>query len=399
MNPHIAALQPYPFERLAALKAGVTPPPGLGHIALSIGEPQHRTPGFIGEKLLEHLHMLGRYPATKGLPELREAICHWLARRFGVGHDKLDPDRHVLPLGGTREGLFAAAQALVDASRPAVVISPNPFYQIYEGAALLAGATPYYVNCRREDGYRPDYSRVPEAVWQATQLVYICSPGNPTGAVMSTADFAALIELADRYDFVIASDECYSELYFDEDAPPQGILGACAELGRDDFHRCLAFHSLSKRSNAPGLRSGFVAGDAELLASFFKYRTYHGCAMPMHVQLASAAAWSDENHVRENRTLYREKFGHVLAILHPVLDVAQPDAGFYLWPTLPMDDTEFARRLFATENVTVLPGSYLSRDTENGNPGSGHARIALVAETAECIEAAHRIRRFIENHC
>ncbi len=396
MNPHLDKLHPYPFEKLAALHADVTPPAQLPPIALSIGEPRHPTPKLITEAVIEHLHGLSRYPATRGSSRLRGAIADWLVARFGLAAGSLDPDHQVLPVNGTREALFAVAQCLVDPTTAPLVMMPNPFYQIYEGAALLAGAAPFYIDTPAEQGYLPDFDAVPDSAWARCRLLYVCSPGNPTGRVLDLDTYDRLLELADRHDFVIASDECYSEIYLDEDAPPPGLLSACARAGRDDYRRCLVFHSLSKRSNAPGLRSGFVAGDAQLIEPFFRYRTYHGCAMPPATQDASALAWGDERHVRENRRLYREKFAAVLDILQPVLEVEAPPAGFYLWPRVPGDDRDFARRLYAEQNVVVLPGSFLSRDTAGGNPGSGHVRMALVAPLDECVEAAQRIRCFME---
>ena len=395
MNPDLSRLQPYPFERLAELNAGVVPPADLQPIPLSIGEPKHTTPAFIAETIISHLHGLSQYPLTRGQPALREAIGDWLNRRFALPHGSLDPAQQVLPVNGTREALFAIAQAVIDRGHRPVVLMPNPFYQIYEGAALLAGAEPVFMNTTAETGYLPDFSRIPDALWQRVQLVYICSPGNPTGAVMGMPELQGLIELADRHDFVIASDECYSELYFDESAPPAGLLQAAAAMGRTDYRRCLVFHSLSKRSNAPGLRSGFVAGDLELIASFLRYRTYHGCAMPPATQAASIRAWQDEEHVIANRALYREKFRAVTDLLQPALDVQPPPAGFYLWPVTPVDDCRFARGLLQQQNVTVLPGSFLSRTHEGLNPGENHVRMALVAPLADCIEAAERIRAYL----
>ena len=395
MNPDLSRLQPYPFERLAELNAGVVPPADLQPIPLSIGEPKHTTPAFIAETIISHLHGLSQYPLTRGQPALREAIGDWLNRRFALPHGSLDPAQQVLPVNGTREALFAIAQAVIDRGRRPVVLMPNPFYQIYEGAALLAGAEPVFMNTTAETGYLPDFSRIPDALWQRVQLVYICSPGNPTGAVMGMPELQGLIELADRHDFVIASDECYSELYFDESAPPAGLLQAAAAMGRTDYRRCLVFHSLSKRSNAPGLRSGFVAGDLELIASFLRYRTYHGCAMPPATQAASIRAWQDEGHVIANRALYREKFRAVTDLLQPALDVQPPPAGFYLWPVTPVDDCRFARGLLQQQNVTVLPGSFLSRTHEGLNPGENHVRMALVAPLDDCIEAAERIRAYL----
>lgn len=395
MNPALDQLQPYPFEKLRALLGSVQPPADKRAIALSIGEPKHRSPEFVGQALTANLDKLAVYPTTLGLPELRQSIAGWCERRFGVPAGWLDAARHVLPVNGTREALFAFTQTVVNRDAKGLVISPNPFYQIYEGAAFLAGAEPHYLPCLEAHGFNPDFDAVPAQVWQRCQILFLCSPGNPTGALIPVETLKKLIALADEHDFVIAADECYSELYFDEDAPPPGLLTACAELGRSDFKRCVVFHSLSKRSNLPGLRSGFVAGDAEILKAFLLYRTYHGCAMPVQTQLASVAAWNDEAHVRANRDLYREKFDAVLDILAPVMDVQRPDGGFYLWARTPGDDTLFTRELFASEHVTVVPGSYLSREVNGVNPGAGRVRMALVAPLAECIEAAERIARFL----
>ena len=397
MNHALAQLQPYPFEKLRALLGGVQPAADRSPIALSIGEPKHRSPDFVGQALTANLDKLAVYPTTLGLPELRQSIANWCERRFGVPAGWLDAARHVLPVNGTREALFAFTQTVVDRNAKGLVVSPNPFYQIYEGAAFLAGAEPHYLPCLEAHGFNPDFDAVPAEVWRRCQILFLCSPGNPTGALIPLATLKKLIALADEHDFVIAADECYSELYFDEDAPPPGLLNACAELGRSDFKRCVVFHSLSKRSNLPGLRSGFVAGDAEILKQFLLYRTYHGCAMPVQTQLASVAAWNDEAHVRANRDLYREKFDAVLKILAPVMDVHRPDGGFYLWARTPGDDTLFTRDLFAAEHVTVVPGSYLSREVDGVNPGAGRVRMALVAPLAECIEAAERIARFIRS--
>lgn len=397
MNHALAQLQPYPFEKLRALLGGVQPAADRSPIALSIGEPKHRSPDFVGQALTANLDKLAVYPTTLGLPELRQSIANWCERRFGVPAGWLDAARHVLPVNGTREALFAFTQTVVDRNAKGLVVSPNPFYQIYEGAAFLAGAEPHYLPCLEAHGFNPDFDAVPAEVWRRCQILFLCSPGNPTGALIPVATLKKLIALADEHDFVIAADECYSELYFDEDAPPPGLLNACAELGRSDFKRCVVFHSLSKRSNLPGLRSGFVAGDAEILKQFLLYRTYHGCAMPVQTQLASVAAWNDEAHVRANRDLYREKFDAVLKILAPVMDVQRPDGGFYLWARTPGDDTLFTRDLFAAEHVTVVPGSYLSREVDGVNPGAGRVRMALVAPLAECIEAAERIARFIRS--
>jgi N-succinyldiaminopimelate aminotransferase len=396
MNKDLSRLQRYPFEKLAELKQGLQPPAGLDHIALSIGEPRHPAPHFVVESLIAHLHQLSTYPSTRGYDALREAIVAWLSRRFGIPRGQLDAERNVLPVSGTREALFAIAQCLIDrsAANP-LLLMPNPFYQIYEGAALLAGARPRYLDCREENDFLPDLDSVSAAEWDDCQMIYICNPGNPTGAVMSRDYLQRLIELAHRHDFVIASDECYSEIYFDESRPPEGLLGAAAAMGNDDFSHCLAFHSLSKRSSLPGLRSGFVAGDAALLAQFLLYRTYHGCALPPATQTASATAWSDEAHVIENRRLYREKFEQVLQLLSATLAPQKPQAGFYLWAQTPLADTEFARRLYAEQNVTVLPGRYLARETAAGNPGENRVRMALVAPLDECIDAAHRINSLI----
>ncbi len=395
MNPDLEKLQPYPFERLAALKAGVSPS-AKTPIALSIGEPKHATPALITTALTAELQQgLASYPSTKGGPALRAAICDWLSARFGLADGSLDPERHVLPVNGTREALFAFAQAVIDRDRSALVLMPNPFYQIYEGAALLAGAQPYFLPCTADNDYLPDFDAIDAATWDRCQLLYLCSPGNPSGAVMPVQRLQALIELAERHDFVIASDECYSEIYADESRPPPGLLQAAAAIGNHDYRRCVVFHSLSKRSNAPGLRSGFVAGDATLITRFLRYRTYHGCAMPLQHQAASVAAWRDEAHVRLNRGLYREKFDAVSDILRDSLDVVVPRAGFYLWPRTPVDDELFARELYAQQNVTVLPGRYLSRTANGSNPGAGHVRMALVATLDECVEAARRIRQFI----
>jgi N-succinyldiaminopimelate aminotransferase len=397
MNPLLDTLQPYPFEKLARLKSGIHPPDDLRPIALSIGEPKHPTPALIGEALTAHLGALTHYPATKGLPELRQGIAQWLGRRFNLPKAAIDPERHILPCNGTREALFAFAQAVVDPGQRALVLMPNPFYQIYEGAALLAGAQPYFLNTTQQTGFLPDFDHVPDEIWARCQLLYICSPGNPSGAVMPAATQRQLIELAERFDFIIASDECYSELYNDESAPPPGLLQTAWEMGNTELKRCVVFHSLSKRSNAPGLRSGFVAGDAAILSRFLLYRTYHGAALSVPVQFASLAAWQDEDHVVANRELYRQKFAAVTDILGELLPVTIPAAGFYLWPRIHGDDQEFAKALYAHKNVTVLPGSYLSRDYFGVNPGRGYVRMALVAPLDECVDAAHRIRDFIQS--
>jgi len=395
MNPHLSQLHPYPFEKLATLKQGIAPPADKAHIALSIGEPKHATPHFIQEALIRHLHGLTLYPTTKGLPELRQAIADWTCHRFQMSTGSVDCETQVLPVNGTREALFSFVQAVIDPRDRPVVIMPNPFYQIYEGAALLAGAEPYYLNTTAENDYLPDFDSVPEAIWRRCQLIFICSPGNPTGTVMSQAQHAQLLALAEKYDFIIASDECYTELYDDEANPPQGLLQSAWHSGNTAFKRCVIFQSLSKRSNAPGLRSGFVAGDAGVLGQYFKYRTYHGCPMPVSTQQASIAAWNDEEHVKHNRQLYRDKFTAFIDILQDVCEISRPQASFYVWLKTSGSDTEFAQKLFAEQNVTVLPGSYLSRDSNGINPGANHVRIALVAPIEECVEAAQRIKEFL----
>lgn len=398
MNPNLERLHPYPFEKLAKLKAGISVPEHLAPISLGIGEPKHPSPAFVKQVIADNLDKLANYPTTKGLDELREAIANWASRRFQLAEGTLDPAKHVVPVNGTREAIFALVQAVVDSSKPATVVSPNPFYQIYEGAAFLAGADPVYLPCDASNGFIPDFDAVPESVWKDCQILFLCSPGNPSGAVIPRETLVKVIELADRHDFLIASDECYSELYPDEANPPEGLLQTCAAIGRHDFKRCVVFHSLSKRSNLPGLRSGFVAGDAEVLAGYLKYRTYHGCAMPVHNQLASIAAWNDEDHVRENRAAYRAKFEAVVPILREVMNVDFPDAGFYLWPETPMSDETFARELSAQQNVHVLPGRYLSRTVDGQNPGENRVRMALVAPLEECVEAARRIVEFVKQN-
>ena len=399
MNARLAELQPYPFEKLAALVEGIDPPKDKSPIRLSIGEPQHAAPTLVLDALAKNLGGASAYPSTKGSLELRQSVARWANRRFKLARQALDPERHVLPVAGTREALFAIAQTVIapQSDTPPFVIIPNPFYQIYEGAALLAGARPYFVNTLEANGYRMDLSGVPDDVWKRTQLLYVCSPGNPTGTVLTLRDWTHIIELSHLHDFIIASDECYSEIYFDEAAPPPGVLEAAARMGLRDYKNCLAFHSLSKRSNLPGLRSGFVAGDAAILASYFNYRTYQGCALPPPTQAASIVAWNDEAHVRQNRDLYREKFDAVLTELGDALEVRRPDASFYLWPRTPIDDETFTRELYRRENVLVLPGSYLSRTVDGKNPGANRVRVALVAPAAECIEAAERIRRYVES--
>lgn len=397
MNPRLDKLHAYPFERLARLKAGATPPAGLPHIAMSIGEPQHTPPAFVLETLQRNLDRLGSYPATGGLPELRTACARWLERRFQLSAGSVNADTMVLPVNGTREALFAFVQAAIDDRNSPLVLMPNPFYQIYEGAALLAGASPYLIDTTPATGYVPDLDSVPQSVWERCQVLFLCSPGNPTGAVLSQEFLQHALALAERHDFIIAADECYTELYLDERSPPAGLLQAAQAMGNDRFKRCVVFHSLSKRSSVPGLRSGFVAGDPEILARFLLYRTYHGSAMAVPTQLASVAAWNDDAHAAENRRLYQEKFARVLPILSPVMKVDKPAGAFYLWPDVGGDDERFVRELYAAKNITVLPGSYLARTNDGTglNPGAGRVRISLVASVAQCVEAAERIRDFV----
>ena len=402
MNPLLSRLQPYPFERLRALFADVTPNPAYRPISLGIGEPKHPTPDLVNEAIRLSLGAggLSAYPATAGEPRLREAMTGWLQRRYAI---EVDPASQVLAVNGSREALFALAQTVLDPSETdALVVCPNPFYQIYEGAALLGGAQPWFVSSDPARNFAVDWDSVPEAVWRKTRLLFVCSPGNPTGAVMGLDEWRKLFALSDRHGFVIASDECYSEIYF-RDEPPLGALQAATQLGRTGFERLVMLTSLSKRSNVPGMRSGFVAGDAAILKAFLLYRTYHGSAMSPVVQAASIAAWGDEQHVRHNRALYRDKFEQVTPLLAPVLDVRLPDAAFYLWAGVPAglfggSDTGFARALLAQYNVTVLPGSYLAREAQGRNPGLGRIRMALVAPAAECVEAAQRIVQFIQHH-
>ncbi|SFM31093.1 succinyldiaminopimelate transaminase [Halopseudomonas yangmingensis] len=395
MNHDLQLLQPYPFEKLRELTGGVTPNPQLRPISLSIGEPKHPSPQPVLDTLAANLDKAAVYPTTLGLAELRQGIADWLCRRFAL--QDIDPASQILPVNGTREALFSFVQAAVTRDPQGLVVSPNPFYQIYEGAALLAGVQPHYLACDAGNGFIPDFDKVPVDIWQRCQLLFICTPGNPTGAVIPLDTLQQLIHLADQYDFVIASDECYSEIHAPGQPGPVGLLQACAAIGRHDYARCVVFHSLSKRSNLPGLRSGFVAGDAQLLAPFLQYRTYHGCAMPVQTQLASLTAWQDETHVEENRQQYQAKFDAVLDILGDVMDVQRPDAGFYLWPRTPIDDESFTRRLLAEQNVAVVPGRYLSREVDGYNPGAGRIRLALVAPLQDCIEAAQRIRTLIES--
>ena len=390
MNPALGRLHPYPFEKLAALFADLTPPSDLANISLSIGEPKHAAPEFVKQALIDSLQHLSTYPTTKGLLSLRQAIATWLTNRFHL--QAVNPETQVIPVSGTREALFSFVQAAIDRDLSPKVVMPNPFYQIYEGAAILAGATPYLVNCTADNDYLGDWENIPHTVWAQTQLVFVCTPGNPTGAVMPADKLKRLIELSDEYGFTIASDECYSELYFDQ--APIGLLEVCAQMGRHDFKNCVVFHSLSKRSNLPGLRSGFVAGDARLLGRYLQYRTYHGAALPVQHQLASQVAWQDETHVEANRVLYRQKFDLFLSELGDRLPFKKPDAGFYFW--LPVDNDEhFARQLYREANITVLAGRYLSRETQDGNPGANHVRMALVADIAQCEQAIERIKRVI----
>ena len=396
MNPLLQRLQPYPFERLRALTKGITPNQALSTISLGIGEPKHPTPPLVEDALMAALPGLSAYPATAGEPALREAVAAWVQRRYDVA---LDAATQVLPVNGSREALFALAQTVIDPTRSgATVVCPNPFYQIYEGAALLAGAQVAFANSDPARNFAADWSQIDEATWAQTQLLYVCSPGNPTGAVMPLSEWARLFELSDRHGFVIASDECYSEIYFGSEAPLGG-LQAAKELGRGNFRRLIAFTSLSKRSNVPGMRSGFVAGDAEIIKAFLLYRTYHGSAMSPTVQRASVAAWNDESHVLANRALYKRKFEQVTPLLAEVLDVQLPDAGFYLWAGVPGgDDIDFTLKLLAQYNVAVLPGSLLARTAHGANPGAGRIRMALVAGVEECLEAARRIHQFTKDY-
>lgn len=397
MNTDLEQLQQYPFERLATLFTGLEPPKSLKNIPLSIGEPKHPPPEFVAHAIAASMDKISVYPNTKGALELRQAIEVWLKDRFKL--NCVDPESQVLPVNGTREALFSFAQATIDRSDNPTILMPNPFYQIYEGASILSGASIYFLNCDKETEYLTDFTSVPEKIWRSCQLIYICSPGNPSGAVLSISKMQELIKLADKYDFIIASDECYSEIYYDEERPPPGLLEACFKMHRYNFKRCVAFHSLSKRSNLPGLRSGFVAGDADILEQFLRYRTYHGCAMPLTTQIASIAAWSDEKHVQENRRKYRQKFDDFQEILGGILPLDIPDGGFYLWmnisPTQLGNDEIFCKNLFLQQNVTVLPGRYLGRLSKNKNPGENYVRMALVAPVEECREAAKRIKKFI----
>lgn len=396
MNPALDRLQSYPFQKLSALLEGAVANPALKPISLHIGEPKHPTPEFIKRAIADNLGGLASYPTTLGGEGLRIAIADWLRQRYALA--AIDPQSQIIPVNGSREALFAFAQTIIDPTRAdPVVICPNPFYQIYEGAALLAGAQPQFLNNLPGSGYAYDFDSLAPQVWQRTQLIYVCSPGNPTGAVMSLAEWEKLFALSDRHGFVIAADECYSEIYFEEGRAPLGALQAAQHFGRTGYPRLVVFSSLSKRSNVPGMRSGFVAGDAQILKKFLLYRTYQGCAMSPPIHLASIAAWRDEAHVVENRRLYREKFDAALKILRPAMGVEMPDAAFYFWAPTPLSDTEFTRRLYQEQAVSVLPGSYLGREAGGTNPGKNRVRIALVAPTAECTEAAQRIATFVNN--
>ena len=397
MNPRLERLHAYPFERLARLTAGAAPPGRLEPIAMSIGEPRHAPPPMVLEALRANAHRLDTYPSTAGLPELRAACAAWLERRNGLPAGRIDPDTMVLPVNGTREALFAFLQAAIDARGEALVAMPNPFYQIYEGGALLAGARPYLLETTAANGYMPELEAVPETIWRHCQVLILCSPGNPTGKVLDRAFLQRALGLAEQHDFIIAADECYADIYLDERSPPPGLLASAAAAGRERFERCIVFHSLSKRSSVPGLRSGFVCGDPHIMSRFLLYRTYHGCAMPIPTQLASSSAWGDDAHAAENRRLYQEKFERVIEILSPVLPVEKPDGAFYLWTDVGADDERFTRELYATEAVLVLPGSYLGRPGAHGNPGAGRVRTSLVPSVAQCVEAAVRIRRYVEN--
>ncbi len=400
MNPALDLLKPYPFERLATLKKNINPNGQLKHISLSIGEPKHKPPGFVIDAIKDNINGIEKYPSTKGLPELRQTISHWISKRYNLSEEQLDPETQILPVNGTREALFAFAQTIIDKTqKDPLAVMPNPFYQIYEGAAILAGATPYFANSCERTYYIPDFDNIPRNIWKHCQLLYICSPGNPSGEVIDKSTLQQLIKLSHQYDFIIASDECYSEIYQEEHRPPPGLLEAANDMGLTDFENLIVFNSLSKRSNVPGLRSGFVAGDAEIIQKFLLYRTYHGSAMPVTTQHASIACWKDELHVQENRAAYREKYKAFIDILSPVLDIKAPPASFYIWLRVPCgDDEKFAAKLFEDQHITVLPGSYLSRTTGQANPGVGYARIALVAPLEECIDAAKRIRTYLKRY-
>jgi len=397
MNSRLDKLKEYPFQRLNHLLQGLDAPVDKQRIMLSLGEPKHKPPLFINEILENGLHLLSGYPLTRGEEDLRISISNWLCRRFQISQALLDPARNILPVSGSREAIFSFVQAAIDRPSHAAVrvVMPNPFYQIYEGATIMAGAAPYFLHSSEDNHWLPQFERVPEQIWEQTQLLILCSPDNPTGAVLPAEAYSEVLKLADRFNFIVASDECYSELYRDESNPPAGLLQVAAAEGRTNFERCIVFHSLSKRSNLPGLRSGFVAGDSRLIDAYFKYRTYHGCVPNRLTQAISTAAWDDDEHVVQNRSVYRDKFTAVIDILRPVIKLNDPAAGFYLWPETPINEEEFSRRLFVDENVVTLPGTYLARDGINGNPGSNRVRIALVAEQQECVEAAERIRHFV----
>ena len=395
MNSKLNQLQPYPFEKLKTLFSAVKANTELSEITLTVGEPKHPSPEFVLKEFCQQSKRLANYPTTVGLLELRQCIGQWLSQRFNLQH--IDADTQILPCNGTREALFAFAQAMFDEknSEKPLILSPNPFYQIYEGAAYLAGATPYFIALDAQS-MLADIDSISSETWEKTQLIFLCSPGNPTGAVIPYAQLQKLLMLSDQYDFIIASDECYSEIYFEN--KPVGLLEACAKMGRHDYKNAVVFHSLSKRSNLPGLRSGFVAGDSKLLSAFKLYRTYHGCAMSIPNQLASIQAWNDEQHVEENRRLYQEKFNAVFNILETVLPIKMPDAGFYFWLPTPEDDQLFAQKLLQQQNVKVLPGQYLSREVDGHNPGQYFVRVALVAKLEQCKEAAQRIKTFINSN-
>jgi len=394
MNPRLGLLQPYPFERLRALLAGATPPAGLRPISLGLGEPQHPTPALVKEALAANLAGLARYPVTLGLPELRTAVSEWLARRHGVPPP--DPAKQVIPVNGSREGIFSIAQAVLDpGEKEALVAIPNPFYQVYEGSTLLAGAKPYFINALAANNLRPDWDAVPQSAWARVRMMYVCSPSNPHGRVMTLEDWTRVFDLSERHGFIVVSDECYSEIYFDEARAPLGALAAARRLGRDSYPRLVVLGSLSKRSSAPGLRSGYAAGDAALLQRYMAYRTYHGAAMSNAVQMASIAAWRDEAHVIENRRLYREKFAAFFERVNPVLPLAMPEAAFYFWAQVGADDVSFTRDLFAETHITVLPGSYIAREANGVNPGRGYVRMALVSTVEDAVEAAERVRDFM----
>ena len=397
MNPRLRQLHPYPFEKLSELIASSQPENKDSLISLAIGEPKHPTPEIIKNSLASNLNLLDKYPTTRGSDTLRMTCAYWLSNRFKLSGHVINENENILPVNGTREALFSFAQCVIDTSSQPIVLIPNPFYQIYEGAALLAGAEPMYYDCEVVNQDIPALWNLDEEIWERCQLLYICTPGNPTGQIAPESTLQKLIEYSLKYNFVIASDECYSEIYSPESTPPMGLLHHSEKIGNDALQNCMAFYSLSKRSNAPGMRSGFVAGSSDLIKRFFQYRTYHGCAMSLPVQKASIAAWSDETHVVKNRHLYHEKFNTVLKKLNGVLQCTRPEAGFYLWPKLPMDDEEFSQTLFSEKNVLTLPGSYLARTIDGYNPGKNRVRLALVADKQECVEAVNRITEFLQN--